>query len=125
MKIYTFYTDTHKKLHEYFLESVTINSNLTVVSDYFNQECNGNYMSDGWNNTMLKKVDQIIKACENNEVFIHSDCDVFFKKDIYNDIIEELGELDIAFQDDSSSGLCMGFFICKPSEIIVNLFREV
>lgn len=126
MKIYTFYTDTHKILYNSFLESIkNTNSDLLVVSEYFEQECNGNFMADGWNKTMHRKVDQIIKSCKENEIFIHSDCDVYFKRSIKSIIIEELGDFDIAFQDDSSSGYCMGFFICKPSKTIIDLFEDV
>jgi len=126
LKIYTFYTETHKILHSYFIESLKqTNENLIPISDYFEQECDGSFMSNGWNNTMTKKVDQIINACKENDIFIHSDCDVFFKRDIYNDIIEELSDYDIAFQDDSVAGFCMGFFICKPSQIIIELFEDV
>lgn len=127
IKLYTFYTETHKSLYyNYFLDSYKkTNMNFELISDCFEQECDGNFMSDGWNKTMYKKIYQILKACGDNELFIHSDCDVYFKKNIKEPILQELDDFDIAFQDDVLSGYCMGFFICKPSKEISILFRDV
>lgn len=59
-KIYTFYTTSHKELYEdWFLASLKeTNPNLELIVRNFDQECaSGQYMSDGWMDTMHKKMD--------------------------------------------------------------------
>jgi hypothetical protein len=126
MKIYTFYSDSHKYLYDIFIESLRdSNPEIDVVTDILDQEGSGSFMENGWESTMDKKLDQIIRACEIGETFIHSDSDVIFLKDIKEEILLELGDSDIAFQDDGEVGLCMGFFICKPNPKIISLFKKV
>ncbi len=113
-------------LHDLFIESVTrTNPNIVVQSDLIDQFGTGIFMDNGWERSMTNKLDQIIKACETEKIFIHSDSDVYFFGDIEEKILEELGDFDIAFQDDGHVGLCMGFFICKPNKKILQLFRSV
>lgn len=130
MKIYTFYTDTHKKiLNEYFLSSFEkTNKDLDLIVRKFDQKCpTGKYMSDGWNKTMINKVDYILESIEETwgDVFIHSDCDVQFFGSIKNDIIDQLSDADIAAQADSDHHLCCGFFICRSNKKTKNLFENV
>lgn len=126
MKIYTFYSDSHKSLYNLFLESISkTNPNLEIETDILPQEGSGSFMEEGWEKTMTGKVDQIIKACRRGEIFIHSDSDVVFLKNIEDRILEELGDFDIAFQDDGAVGVCMGFFICRPTSTVISLFEEV
>lgn len=126
MKVYTFYSESHSVLYELFSKSILeTNPGLEIETDTLPQEGSGSFMEEGWEKTMNKKVDQIIRACEIGEIFIHSDCDVFFFRNIEKEILDELGNFDIAFQDDGIVGMCMGFFICKPSPIVTELFKEV
>jgi hypothetical protein len=126
MKIYTFYSDSHKNLYDIFIKSLEeTNPDLDLHTDLYDQSGSGIFMEDGWENMMSNKLDQIISACQKNKIFIHSDCDVYFLKNIKNRILEELGDFDIAFQNDGPGGLCMGFFICKPNDRIIEMFRKV
>lgn len=126
MKIFTFFSESHKLLHDLFLESVSkTNPSLEIRSDLINQSGTGVFMDKGWEDSMSDKLDQIIKSCESEEIFIHSDADVYFFSPIEEKLIEELGEYDIAFQDDGHVGLCMGFFICRPNKRVTDLFRNV
>jgi hypothetical protein len=126
MKIYTFYSESHMDLYKIFMESVSkTNPNLEIETDTVPQEGSGIFMEEGWERTMTKKMDQIIRASKSEEIFIHSDSDVIFFKNIESEILEELGDYDLAFQDDGDAGLCMGFFVCKPSPQITKLFEAV
>lgn len=126
MKLFTFFSDSHRFLHELFIESIfETNPNLVIHSDLIDQSGTGLFMEDGWENSMTNKIDQIINACKTEEIFIHSDADVYFFSPIEKKILEELGEFDLAFQDDGHVGLCMGFFICRPNEKVINLFKSV
>lgn len=127
MKVYTCYTESHIQLHEMLKSSLEkTNPDLELVSDLLPQECvTGNFMESGWNLTMNKKMDQIINSIDTGEIFIHSDADVYFFKPVKDKLLEELGDFDIAFQDDSFSGLCCGFFIARPSHNLKNLWTDV
>lgn len=126
MKIYTFYSESHKDLYSIFKESLEkTNPDLELHTDLYKQTGSGIFMENGWEDMMSNKLDQIISACTKNEIFIHSDCDVYFFKDIKDKILEELGDFDIAFQNDGPVGFCMGFFICNPNEKIIDLFKKV
>ena len=88
MKVYTFYSDSHKSLYDIFLKTLReTNPEIEVFVDVLNQEGSGSFMEEGWESTMGKKLDQIISACERGEVFIHSDSDVIFLKNIEKDVL--------------------------------------
>ena len=126
MKVFTFFSESNKPLHDLFIESASeTNPNLQIHSDLIDQSGTGLFMDKGWEDSMSDKLDQIIKSCETEEVFIHSDADVYFFSPIEEKILDELGEYDIAFQDDGHVGLCMGFFICRPNKKVIDLFRSV
>lgn len=124
-KIYTFYTDTHKKLYtNYFLPSVP--DSFEVVVEHFPQECpSGNFHGDGWMNTMRRKVQYVIRAIEENMGgwFIHSDCDIQFFGDFYEDIKKNLQGMDIVAMDDNM--LCAGFFACRGSEKMLTMWNDI
>lgn len=131
MDIYTFYSESHHQLYEKLEKSIgRLNSSINLIAEKLDQECStGEYMSDGWGKTMKKKVEIILKAIDNGKIFIHSDSDVIYLDEFEDKILEELGDYDIAFQSDYVKGreiwYCMGFFICKPSERVRDLFTEV
>lgn len=128
MKIYTFYTDSHKDLLNRMIKSISPEWGVELVIEKFPQECySGEYMSNGWNSTMKRKTELIIKALDKGEPFIHSDCDIIYFQDPVQKILEELDDFDIAFQSDDipNTWYCMGFFICKPSKRVKDLFNAV
>jgi len=129
MKIYTFYTSSHKELYEeWFLPSLKeTNPNLELITRNFDQEClNGDFMADGWMTTMHKKIDLVIEGIKDNwgTVFIHSDCDIQFFGDIEQDIVSQMGDADLCGIDDIEEISC-GFFICRGNEKTLSLFQEV
>jgi hypothetical protein len=131
MDLYTFYTPSHYPLYEKLEKSISrLNSSINLIVEIFDQECSsGEYMTEGWSKTMKKKVDLILKAIDKGDVFIHSDCDIIFLQDPGGEILKELGSYDLAFQSDYITGreiwYCMGFFICRPSPKVRELFLKV
>jgi hypothetical protein len=126
MKIYTFYTPTHRIFHdEWFLPS--LHDDIEVVSEQFPQHCpSGAYKSPGWNRCMLDKIDYLIQALdESSDYFIYADCDIQFFNPIANDLLHtiEQQQLDLVAQSDSINErvICAGFFIAKATDT----FREV
>jgi hypothetical protein len=134
MKLYTFYTDSHKDLlYKYFLPSLYEQENAEVIIRKFPQECpSAEYGKDGWFKTMLKKVEYHIQSCQENygKTFIYSDCDVQFLKPFVATLIDELGDYDIACQNDvypymNRNTYCAGFFICKASDTSLAFFEKI
>jgi hypothetical protein len=134
MKIYTFYTDSHKQLlDDFFLPSFEkTNKNMELIVTKFDQQCkSGIYMSDGWMKSMHDKVDLIIRGIEENwnSFFVHADCDIQFFGDIKEDLLNQIEDNDLAGTDDDpfnqNSEISCGFFICKGNEKTLSLFKEV
>jgi hypothetical protein len=134
MKIYTFFTDTHKIFLDTFIESFPFEENFDLEIKYFPQECNkGVFESDGWDRTMKKKIEYILYSLEqtnDGDIFIHSDIDIQFFSNIKEDLLSYLSikEVDILFQRDDfrkNSEICMGFFVCKSNERTKSFFKYV
>jgi len=129
LKIYTFYSDSHEVLLEkYFLPSFEkTNKDIELKIKKINQKCkSGDYMSSGWYEAMINKVDYILESIEETwgGLFVHSDCDVQFFKPIKDDLVSQLGDKDFAAQDDGGE-MCCGFFICKSNDRTKKLFENV
>jgi len=127
MKFFTFYSDSHKHLLDLLLKSFFKNCNLDLTIRKITQKCSGDYHSDGWKESMVNKIQYIIdslKQCDNEEIMIHSDCDILICSDIEDYIKKSLIDKDIIFQWDSG-GVCMGFFACIKNDITINFFQEL
>ena len=126
MKVYTTFTPSHKVLYEnYFLK--TLPDEFEVKAYEIPQECNsGDFYSDGWDKTCYRKVELFYKACEENmgDIFVYLDVDIQFFGNIKNILIEELGDFDIACQDDISHA-CSGQFICRCTDRTLNMFANM
>jgi len=128
MKLYTFYTESHKLfLDNYFLPSFQkTNKNISIEIKKFDQYCkSGEYEKDGWYDMMLKKINYILYSIEQTwgDYFIHADCDIQFF-DSMDDLKTNIEDYDILAQDDGDT-ICNGFFVCKSNENTKKLFTEV
>jgi len=127
MKIYTIYSISHEKLfNNYFLK--TLPDEFELISKKMSQECaTGEFYSEGWDKACYQKVQFFIKACQENlgTHFIYSDVDIQFFGKIKQTMIEELGDYDIACQNDTGSYYCSGFFICKANDRTLNMFKTM
>lgn len=127
MKIFTFYSESHKDLLDLFLKSFLKNCNLDLVIRKIDQKCSGDYHSEGWKDSMVSKIQYIIDSldqCDDGEIMIHSDCDILICNNIENYIKESLLNKDIMFQWDSS-GVCMGFFSCIKNNLTIEFFNQL
>ncbi len=88
-------------------------------------------MSEGWSNTMRRKIDYILYSLEHTKehgIFIHSDIDIVFYDKIKTDILNLMNGYDILFQRDSKDNnhsLCMGFFACVKNDKTVDFFKNI
>lgn len=127
MKLYTMFTDSHKEMYEnYFLPSLP--DEFELVSIEMPQECSsGFFYSHGWSETCFRKIEIFIKACEENtnNIFVFSDVDIQFFGNIKDVLINELGDFDIACQNDTGNYYCSGFFICRSNDRTLNMFKSM
>ena len=126
MKVYTYFTESHKYMFDNYFKKSLID--LEIKDTFGEQDClSGSYYQDGWKNTTMKKVDVFIKACEENQgdVFVYSDVDIQFFGPIKEALIEELGDFDIAIQNDYLGGMCSGFFVCRGNERTLKMFQNM
>lgn len=129
MKVYTFYTESHKQiLEKFFLPSLLKHENPSLVIEKFSQKCkNANYMNFGWLETMVDKIKMIIRAIRDNygEVFIYSDCDIIFCNSFLIDCLLKIEDKDILFQKDAQSDACCGFMVIKANNNTYNFFSLI
>lgn len=127
MNLYTIYSPSHKTMYEdFFLK--TIPNEFDVISKEIDQDCpTGEFYQEGWDKTCYSKVELFIQACEENlgKHFVYSDVDVQFFGDIKETLLQEIGDFDIACQNDTGHYYCSGFFICHANERTLNLFNEM
>lgn len=128
MKLYTTFTPSHKIFYEkYFLPTLPNGFELKVFENNEQLCLSGSYQSEGWFNTTRKKLEIFVQACEENlnKHFFYCDVDVqFFDSSLQDQLLIELGNHDIACQNDI---FCYntGVFICLSSYKMLNLFRMI
>lgn len=128
MKLYAIYTPSHRVFKDkWFLPS--IQDDFDLVIEFHKQICSSaSFMSSGWANTMIKKVELIIRAIEENwgKVFIYSDVDIQFFAPVQNKIEQLIKGKDIVFQKNNPAGkICAGFFACRGNEKTLQLWQDV
>jgi hypothetical protein len=124
-KLITFYSESHKDIYDIFYKSYCVYlKNDYILHPLLIEQISptGEYESKGFDLTMLKKIEWIIKNIDPNddEPLVFADCDIQF----FENINEELGEYDILFQEDIGS-YCAGFFICKQNLLVLEFFKYV
>ena len=128
MRLYAFYTSSHKKLlDEWFLPS--LKDDFELVLEEHTQEClMAKFMSKGWNDCMIRKVDLIIRAIQENpdQIFIHSDVDIQFFKPTKEIILKSMKGHDMVIQKESLFGtICPGFFATYGNSKNLKLWQDI
>jgi hypothetical protein len=128
IKLYTFYTPSHEQLYyEWFLPGIQDDFELVVVR--CEQDCtSGVYKTEGWLQAMLRKVDLVINAIEENwgKIFVYADIDIRFYRSFKKMIPRLMKNNDMVIQTDNPFGqVCAGFFMCKGNEKTLNLWKSI
>ncbi|CAG7581509.1 MAG: hypothetical protein SLAVMIC_00877 [uncultured marine phage] len=130
MKLLTFYSDSHEDLYkEFFLSSYNehLKDSFELKAKHVTQHSqSGDYGSDGFSETMLEKINHIIESInpEENEPLVFADCDIQFFGDFKEDIVKQLGDMDIKFQNDVVCR-CAGFFVCQQTDKVLTFFENI
>jgi hypothetical protein len=124
-KLYCICTPEFQTLYEeYFLPS--FKDDFEIVMKECPQECSsGRFRSDGWEKTMLRKLELLIQAIEenwNDQVFFYSDIDIIFLRPILQTALNHLEDNDFVVQQSwPRNALCAGFFVMKGNEKTLKL----
>ncbi len=127
IKLYTICTKSHEPLlKNWFLPS--IKDDFDIIIDYEKQDGSGIYAAEGWNRTMIKKVDLFLRGIRENKGgwFIFSDVDIqFFRpvQSILSGFIEQ--HYDLIIQQEIGNDACTGFFACRGSKEMQNVWTEI
>lgn len=119
-KMYCMYTPSFENLFtQFFLPS--LKDDFELIVNVYPQECSsGDYRSEGWNKTMLKKLEMLKEAVLenwNDQPFFYSDIDIIFLKPILEISLDHLGDHDfVAQQSWPRNALCAGFFVMRGNE---------
>jgi hypothetical protein len=138
MKIYTFLSEAQREMYEnYFLSSLP--SEFEICTTFHNDpyvEPTGDYYSLGlpcpeFTERMKTKALFMKKVCKENlgNTIVFADADLQFFGPLKKTLIEELGDLDMACQQDDtwnvSRSLCGGLMVCRCNENTLNLFTKM
>jgi len=129
VSLYVMVTPSHEKFfREWFLPSLKDNYKL-VVKRREQGKCNGVQMSPGWTKTVLKKVDIILEAIEENwgKPFVFSDVDIQFFRPTWPTLAALLKDNDMLFQSEKpphKTICCTGFFVCVGNERTRKIWRD-
>jgi hypothetical protein len=127
-RLYCMYTPLFENLfNAYFLPS--IKDDFEVDARKYPQDCpSGSFHSEGWNKTMLYKLqllEEAILAHWEDQIFFYSDIDIIFLKPILEISLNHLADNDFVVQQGwPRNGLCAGFFVMKGNEKTLRLIRE-
>ncbi len=131
MIIYTHYSDSHKYIYDmYFKKSLRklYSKDEVIIRGVYHEQttASGDFMSNGWLDSMDIKLDVILQAIEENSgnPFIFADCDIQFFKPFVHLIESELEGYDLVCQEDRGS-MCAGFFGCMSSQKTKKLFEDI
>ena len=129
VKMYAVYTPTHQVFVEnWFLPS--IKDDYEVILEKHEQLSeSGAYGKEGWRETMMFKVDVVIRGIKENwnKVFVHSDVDIQFFKRTKDIILALMRDKDMMIQlNNARNGeMCAGFFACRGNQKNLDLWVEI
>lgn len=122
--LYCMYTPQFESMYrDYFLPS--IKDPFDLVTKVYPEECpSGKFQSEGWNLTMLRKLEMLREAILSNwnQIFFYSDVDIVFIKPVLSVCIQYLGEKDFVVQQGwPRKKICAGFFVMRGNEKTLQL----
>ena len=133
MRFCVSYSDSHRLfLDKFFLKTFPFEHETTLVLEKMPQKCAAGWLfAEGWRDQMIEKQKFINKNLQTffmDEVLVFCDVDISFYGGVKDDLLNCLGDNDIAFMKDHNSdefGRCGGFFIVKSNDKTRELFSEV
>ena len=128
MKLYTYYTDSHRYLFETFLKkSINYYGEYELNAGVGEQRCSdGGFCTENFGKTCFEKIKFMIESneWESNEIIMFCDSDVIFLNKTKEFFLNELGKLDMIFQNDDNT--CnTGIYLCRKNKRVKSLLENV
>jgi hypothetical protein len=131
MKLFVYFTESHKRMFEYLFRSVERLHEFELHSFCGEQVCEGSYDSSNYGQCTFDRTEFFLNSNQwnTNEIVLSCDADVLLLKPVKQFLLESIEDFDIVFQTDNISMLnivecCMGFFVCRTNERVRELFVE-
>lgn len=129
INLYSYHTPSHNELYNnWFVKTMCddgITTNSIIDSD---QHCeSARFRESGWRQTQINKVKTWINAIESNSnnIIICSDVDIQWFKPISGRVESDLRGSDFAVQSYFDGFICSGFFICRCTDNVLNMWKSV
>lgn len=127
MKLFCYYTPTHKNMFDSFLKkSCDLFQEHEVVSHLDDDQLSedGSFYSKGFHETVVKKMDFILSSnpWDDTEYMIFSDADVIFTAPSQDYLLEQASGHDMVFQSDQTT-YNSGFFVFRNSHMVKTMFE--
>lgn len=128
MKLYSFSSPSHYALRDdWFLASVPEEFEV-IIDDCVQISETGEFMSPGFTTMMLKKVELIERAIQENwnEIFVYADIDIQFFAPFADQVRVLMKNQDmLAQKNDPHNELCAGFLIIRGNKATADFWRKV
>jgi hypothetical protein len=112
----------YKPIHDNFLANISsFNSIISSVKIITVNTKSGDWQSQGFLDTVYKKLDCTHQLLEQGYTVFCTDLDIFYLNDPIEYMYELLNDFDIVGQNDFDR-LCTGFYMVKPSCLTIDLF---
>jgi hypothetical protein len=128
----TYYSPSHESMFEkYFYPSYVkhLNDDFELLVLKAKQTCDAVFGRGNWNNQVKEKVIYVNNFIQQAtcEFFLFSDVDIIFYKNIKEDLLAEINDVDIILQSDNTNGqtnnLCSGFYFCRVNDKTKSFFN--
>ncbi|MEO8948273.1 MAG: putative nucleotide-diphospho-sugar transferase [Mucilaginibacter sp.] len=128
----TYYSPSHELLFEKhfypsYLKHLSDDFELFVLKDQ--QTCDVVFRKGNWNKQVKEKVTYVNNFIQDtaSDFFLFSDVDIIFYKNVKEDLLFEMYNVDIGFQSDNTKGqtdnLCSGFYCCRVNNKTKSFFN--
>lgn len=128
MKLYSFCSPSHYEMRDdWFLATVPDEFDV-IIDDCVQLSPSGEFMSPGFTEMMLKKVELIERAIQENwgDVFVYADIDIQFFGPFADQVRGLMKNYDLLAQkNDPKNELCAGFMVIRGNHCMANFWRDV
>lgn len=127
-KLYSFCSPSHYEMRDkWFLASVPEEFDV-IVDDCVQISPTGEYMSPGFTAMMLKKVELIERAIQENwgKIFVYADVDIQFFAPFDEEVHRLIEGYDMLVQrNDPRNELCAGFVVIQANQAMADFWHNV
>ena len=126
MKILVQYSKNYTELPEMILPYIEQEEGNELVIRQFKGRENVNFGTEDFNLTCHDMYDNaviLMKEMKENDILLYVDADILLNARP-SWFAEQLGDNDVVFQYETGFGMCLGFFVCKINERVIDAFER-